>query len=156
MGAYARWRGLTKKEQRRVLTSAAVVVVMAAGIRVLGVRRMLRSVERRNPTNSDPQASGDPTELGIAVDRAGRYVPGGSCLPRSLALAWMLRRRGVTATVRVGVRTADGFEAHAWVECNGIAVDDAPRRREGYAPLVDSSQFTVDSSKEPRTANRKQ
>jgi transglutaminase-like putative cysteine protease len=67
-----------------------------------------------------------------AVDRAGRYLAGGTCLPKSIALAWMLRGMGVDATVRIGVRIDAGFEAHAWVESNGVAVESVP---DGYAPI---------------------
>ena len=71
-----------------------------------------------------------------AVDRAGRYVPGGTCLPKSLALAWMLRRRGVSAAVRIGVRTAGGFEAHAWVEVEGVALPAPDGAADRFAAIM--------------------
>ena len=51
------------------------------------------------------------------TERAGRYMPGGSCLARSLALVWLLRGHGMAADLRIGVTDADAFEAHAWVVC---------------------------------------
>jgi hypothetical protein len=45
----------------------------------------------------------------------------------------MLRGSGVAAAVRIGVKTAGRFEAHAWVECNGVAVETVPP---GYAPIL--------------------
>jgi transglutaminase-like putative cysteine protease len=74
-----------------------------------------------------------------AIERAGRYGPAGTCLPKSLALAWMLRGRGVAATVRIGVRTAGGFEAHAWVECEGVAVTEPSGVGDRFLPILTSS-----------------
>ena len=122
MGAFARWRALTGNEQRLTMKSGMVIGAAVVALRAFGVERALRIASR--PIRGSVRAViGD---VVTAVDRAGRYVPGGTCLPKSLALAWMLRGRGLAATVRIGVRTAGGFEAHAWVECNGVAVETVP------------------------------
>jgi Transglutaminase-like superfamily len=42
------------------------------------------------------------------------------CLVRSLVLAALLARRGIFATVVIGVRFDPSFDAHAWVELNSI------------------------------------
>src|SRR5262245_26786974 len=48
-----------------------------------------------------------------------------TCLPQSLVLWSLLRREGTDSALRVGVRkTPSGLEAHAWVECNGVALND--------------------------------
>ena len=151
MGAYARWRALTRREKRLILDSAAAVSVAVLGIRLFGLQRALRTASRGvAPRRISHDEICDRV---TALDRASRYIPGGTCLPQSLALAWLLRRRGIPVSVRIGTRNDNGrFEAHAWVEYEGVAVNDAPP---GYAALIDSSQFTVDSSKELQTANRK-
>ncbi len=61
-----------------------------------------------------------------ALDRAARCGPGHpSCLPRALALWWLLRRRGIPADLRIGARRAAGrLEAHAWVEHDGQVLGD--------------------------------
>jgi hypothetical protein len=46
-----------------------------------------------------------------------------NCFPRALTTYVMLRRMGVHATLRIGVR-ARPFAGHAWVEVNGAAVAD--------------------------------
>lgn len=47
-----------------------------------------------------------------------------ACLPRSLALARMISRRGAPAEVKLGVSLAGGtLQAHAWVETNGERQD---------------------------------
>jgi hypothetical protein len=58
--------------------------------------------------------------LGRAVGRTLRFLPTDTrCLIRSLVLTEMLSRRGIQASVVIGVRSDDGFEAHAWVEHRG-------------------------------------
>jgi transglutaminase-like putative cysteine protease len=114
--------------------SALAVVTAATLMRVISVQRVLRYASRpvRGPAIDDH-------EIGIriaAMERAGRYVPGATCLTKSLALAWLLRRRGIAAQVRVGVRTADGFESHAWVDLDGVALTDDRDTKGRFAELT--------------------
>jgi hypothetical protein len=61
--------------------------------------------------------------LGHAVCRTLGVLPGDTrCLVRSLVLTRLLARRGITAKLVIGARTAPDFSAHAWVECDGRAV----------------------------------
>jgi hypothetical protein len=53
------------------------------------------------------------------------------CLPRSLALAATLRQRGVEADLCIGVVDIP-FSAHAWVESDGILLNDTLAKREEY------------------------
>lgn len=78
----------------------------------------------------DAAASSEPADgfapaAVVAVDRAGRYMPGTSCLVKSLALTRILRQTGLPAAVRFGVSGASTFQAHAWVDCAGTALTDA-------------------------------
>ncbi|MEM7737225.1 MAG: lasso peptide biosynthesis B2 protein [Deinococcota bacterium] len=50
---------------------------------------------------------------------------GANCLPRSLAIYVALRKRGVPAVFCSGMRRTGGkLEGHAWVEVNGIVLDE--------------------------------
>lgn len=67
-----------------------------------------------------------------AADRHGPVHP--SCLVKSLTLWWLLARQGIPSELRVGVRKEGGnFEAHAWVEREGIAVNEPEERHHHYA-----------------------
>jgi hypothetical protein len=67
--------------------------------------------------------------LGRAVARTLGMLPSDTrCLIRSLVLTEMLSRRGIESALVIGVRTDDGFEAHAWVEHGG-------------APLLPDAEF---------------
>jgi len=57
-----------------------------------------------------------------------------TCLEESLALWWLLRRQGIGSDLRVGVRKdGEKFEAHAWVERDGIALNEPEARHQHYA-----------------------
>lgn len=63
--------------------------------------------------------------LGRAVVRILSLLPGDTrCLVRSLVLTRLLARRGIPARLVIGARTTPAFLAHAWVECDGVAVLD--------------------------------
>ena len=74
-----------------------------------------------------------------AVRRATRYYWRRrlDCLPRSLTIYLLLRRRNIPATLRIGVKRYP-FGAHAWVECEGRVLDDlrSTWRREPYVPII--------------------
>ena len=57
--------------------------------------------------------------------RHGLYRP--TCLPRSLALWWVLKGHGIETDLRVGVKPAThALEAHARVELHGQPLNDDP------------------------------
>lgn len=80
----------------------------------------------RTPVSSGPV--GLPAALG-AFARAENFFhmrkAPQDCLPRSLALFRFLRRCGIPAEHRIGVRRFP-FGAHAWVEVDGRIVHDRP------------------------------
>lgn|GEM_PF-731753 len=74
----------------------------------------------------------------LAVHRAARYgVFRPRCLTRAIALERMLVRRGLPATVQIGVRREAGaLEAHAWVELHGRVLGDHPEHVARFSPLA--------------------
>lgn len=66
-----------------------------------------------------------------------RGIVRGNCLSRSIALCWLLRRRGIPAQLRIGARKiGNQLEAHAWVEVAGRAINDADDVQTRYAPFA--------------------
>lgn len=60
-----------------------------------------------------------------------------SCLTRSLALAWLLRRRGAGVALHIGVkRQDDGVAGHAWLEWRGEVLYDPSGEATQYAALA--------------------
>ena len=57
-----------------------------------------------------------------------------TCLEESLTLWYLLRRQGIPACLRIGVRKEnEKFEAHAWVEHGGEALNQDEAMHRHYA-----------------------
>lgn len=83
----------------------------------------------RSRTRASAESVAEARGIARRLGRACRVLPWEpSCLVRALALKRLLDRRGMAGTrVRVGVRRQNGdFSAHAWLECEGVLVGDAP------------------------------
>lgn len=122
--AMTRWQDIKalKRQDWSVLTVCWVAFPFAALlIRARGIQA-LRRLSR--PPAGTPRA--DPRRVAALVDACARRSPiAVSCLTRSAVLAWLLRRRGIAARLRVGVRILDGrMEAHAWLEHEGVPLND--------------------------------
>lgn len=85
-----------------------------------------------------------PESLLDRVDQVARLVRAaasrgpyrGSCLQQSLTLWWLLRRQKIESDIRFGARRDDRrFEAHAWVEFRGIALNEEPEEHNTFAPF---------------------
>lgn len=112
-------------------------------VRVFGVRSLHDALVRATAARVSPSAnagsgaSARVSEVASVVAMAARHALGDStCLHRSLALWWILRRRGFDGRLRMGVRRGDpSFEAHAWVDYAGVVLNDDPEVERRYEPL---------------------
>jgi hypothetical protein len=116
------WR-LHAPERRLLVTSWLVVAAARAALWVTPFRILHRAVERRvvdGPAVSGPSA----LRIGWAVSTASRYVPRASCVTQAVAAQLLLQRAGHVSSLRLGAACGPHgeFEAHAWVECDGIVV----------------------------------
>jgi hypothetical protein len=137
--AWHTWRDLPAPDRRLVLQLVALLPAVAAAIRIFGLRRVCRFLSRHPVIGegagaSDAQGAREAARL---VNAIACRIPGRpNCLTRSVTLWWILRRRGTDSALRIGVRTADGrFEAHAWVELDGLVVNDDADIAHRFAPF---------------------
>jgi hypothetical protein len=66
--------------------------------------------------------------------RHGLFRP--TCLPQSLVLWWLLRRQRLTGKLHIGVRPEPNrLEAHAWVEFQGLVLNDSEDVARRFAPF---------------------
>lgn len=74
-----------------------------------------------------------------SVRLASRLLPGQlACLPRSLVLAAMLQKRGVSAKLELGVeKQSNTLFSHAWVSVDGKMVGEAQRVASDFNVLQD-------------------
>ena len=130
---WSAWQRLTPAERRATLGALLLLPAVAAATRVIRLPRILRWSESTASLDRDLTAD----QLVRAVARAARYGPyAGNCLSQSLVLMRLLRRSGIESTLRLGARTGDGtMEAHAWVETDGVVLNDGPDVAARFAPF---------------------
>jgi hypothetical protein len=117
---------------RLPLAAEATAFLAAASVRLLlnpntRTASLLGDVK---PAAQDA-AAGAPSEeilrIGRAVERVAAVLPWHPvCLPRAVAVASMLRRRGVDCRAHLGVTSTDPPEAHAWVTVGEVVVQGGP------------------------------
>jgi hypothetical protein len=151
VATWRRFAALPVDERRLVREAAARLSAAWVGLRVMGFQRMRGRAEslRRASDGGDGSA-----ELALArmvtraEESAARHLffrP--NCLVQSLALLRMLRMRGIDAELRLGARNVTGkFEAHAWVELGGVALNDATETGAAFVPFEETGAAAPDAS----------
>jgi hypothetical protein len=129
------YRALPAREQKVLLASLALLPFFWLGLRLAGLRRFQAWLDRSPVAQRTSLTQAEAAALGVAVNRAANHVFGPvTCLTRSLLLRWLLRRYGTTSDLCIGVRLEQGeFAAHAWVEKDGIPLNDRPEFAARYA-----------------------
>ena len=119
--------------RRFPLAAEAAITLAVASLRLLWHPRSKTSAllgEARpsvalGPVRSD--VSDETMRIGRAVERVAAVLPWHPvCLPRAVAVASMLRRRGVECRAHLGVTSTAPPEAHAWVTVGGVVVQGGP------------------------------
>ena len=135
-----RFRALSAAQQRTLLAAWAWLPLFWLSLRLLGLSRFRALLQAASP----PPVGGiltirDIQAFGESVNIAARLTPfPATCLTRSLLLNWMLQRRGVHSDLRIGVHLARGtLFAHAWVECDGVPVNDRAEIATEFAPFAE-------------------
>lgn len=140
---YGQFQRLSGPERRLVVQAFLLLPLVALGIRLLPVRRWHSVLTCLAPTAQEP--AGTPIETVVQQARAtarlirvaaGHGLCRAQCLEQSLALWWLLRRQGLATDLRIGVRKEAGrFEAHAWVEHQGVVLNDRHDIPQCFAPF---------------------
>jgi hypothetical protein len=137
-------RALSWTSRGLLIEAAFAIPAMHVLVRVFGVGpvhdALVKVTSARVKVHVDDGAGGATRvgEVARVVAMAARHAPGDhTCLHRSMALWWMLRRRGFDGRLRMGVRKGDAaFEAHAWVNHAGVVLNDDPDVEHRYEPLA--------------------
>jgi transglutaminase superfamily protein len=128
------WHRVRRAVQLAAMTGQAWLALVTFDLAVLaGFARVHHHVRRcrvRHRTSS-PVTS----DIVWAVDEACVwYVKRAACLQRSAVATWLLRRQGIHAELVIGYRPIP-FESHAWVEVNGLVVNDRPQYKKVFSVL---------------------
>lgn len=133
-----RFSALGRTARGLFLRAAALLPLISFSLRVRGFRKTQALLQGLFPTSNEEADSSLPRriELTVRMVRAAvRHSIGHpTCLEESLALWWLLGRQGIVSEVRIGVRKQnEKFEAHAWVESAGTALNEPESLHAHYA-----------------------
>ena len=142
-----RFRALEPRARGLFLRAAVLLPFISLSLRFRGFRATQSSLQKRLPAPissvsvqfGGTQADGtqaQPIILTARMVRSAAHRTWGNpaCLEQSLALWWLLGRQGISSSVRIGTRkNEEKFEAHAWVECDGVALNEPEEAHKHYA-----------------------
>jgi hypothetical protein len=137
-----RFKALEPTARGLFARAAVLLPFISLSLRLRGFRATQSSLQRRLPKSvsnlfdQSCRTQADATALTARMVRSAAHRTWGSpaCLEQSLALWWLLGRQGIASSVRIGTRkTEQKFEAHAWVECDGIALNEPEDAHKNYA-----------------------
>lgn len=132
-------RLILRSERLELVRSIADVVTVTVSLQRHGAARLLRPSDSPFPTAVDAADAMSVAERLDCVFAAMPFAP--TCLRRSLALRRTLQRQGIEAPLTIGVRRGHaGIEAHAWVEVDGVPVNDDPDAVSSYS-IISSGDF---------------
>ena len=137
-----RFNTLPHGAKRDFVQALLLMPLIRASLRLRGFHATQRTLQLRVGRGlavvSEAVAADETTQVCRMVLAAARYsLISSTCLERSLALWWLLARRGIATQLRIGARkSGDRFEAHAWVERNGEAIGDPEGAHVHYAAFA--------------------
>jgi Transglutaminase-like superfamily len=129
-------RLINTKERHLLINSFILLALVKLGLLLLSfqtLRLLLANISQPNPKLEQTPLS----KIIWTVNASTNYMPGGAkCLARALTCQVLMKRRGYSPELRIGVAKNETgtLEAHAWVESQGKVVI-------GY--LADLSRFTI-------------
>jgi hypothetical protein len=138
MAALARFFALPAPERRRSYEAALLLLTVRIALALLPLPRALRLFGiAQGATGSGRIDPDQAARIGRAVARAARHVPFRAvCLQQAFAALLMLRRRGLAATVHLGLlRDGGELKAHAWSRCGEIPVT-GDSAASGFTPIA--------------------
>jgi hypothetical protein len=135
-----RFLALPRRERRTLLAALALLPLFRLALHLRGLQRLQARLHRAVPKGAAQPPLADLQRTGMLVNAASNRILGpDNCLTRSLYLWWLLRRRGVSCELRIGVKMKDGaLEAHAWVEHAGVPVNDRSDVGERFGAFDDA------------------
>ena len=151
-----RFRALAPEARKTFLRAAVLLPAISLSLKLRGFCATQQTLQDLSVA-SNSASSGNNIREDVAdseritravrmVNAAARYEWGGfTCLEKSLALWWLLRRDGTASRVRIGARKSAGkLEAHAWVERDGVALNEPLQEHRHYATF--DAAFPLQSS----------
>lgn len=119
------------------------------------VRKALLARERGNepPQETSVRDDSEAKLIAWAVNRASRFVPRATCLTQALAASFLMQRRGIRCSLKIGVAKGAGnqFQAHAWLDLEGRVILGG-QESDAFTPLVEIGTRTPMLHRSPKSA----
>jgi hypothetical protein len=133
--------GLPWQDQALLAEAALALLAVKLWLLVGGVHHCLAFFDAVRRHRGGQPVREDLARIDLAVRRASAHLPFQfTCLRQSLAIIWLLARRGIKAELRFGAKlNAGALEAHAWVVALEFqwSFDVCPEG--GFVPLQNGS-----------------
>lgn len=128
------WR-LSGSDRRLLLDAAIWLAAYRVALWVLPWNRLAAPRPLRDAQPSQPVSV---ERMEWAVRTASRRIPAANCLTAALALHHLMTRARYDSSIHIGVAKtpARGFEAHAWVEHDGVTLLNSAGEIAHYARLL--------------------
>jgi|SRR5271169_3453207 len=137
---FERYRALDP-EARKLFGHAVILLPrIALSLRMRGFKKTKDALQKKLPLTSSQRTRNETTAK--LVQKTCRMVRAGArygifhpaCLVESLTLWYLLQKQSIPASLRIGVRKlSEQFEAHAWVEYAGEALNQSEEQHQHYA-----------------------
>jgi hypothetical protein len=129
------YRNFSIAERRLVRTALPLLCFARVALWILPLRRVRSAADRLSRVR---RARRDISErqVGWAIRVASHYVPRATCLAQGVAAQILLSRYGYASRLHIGVALENRFEAHAWVESNGLVVVGGAEESARYTPIL--------------------
>ncbi len=137
-----KFQKLSGFERKLLLQALFLLPATALALRLFGFKR-LRSLPAPIPNNETTRAETRAlAEQAQCIARMVRIAATygfyrANCLVQSLLLGRLLWLRGITSELHIGTRKEENhFQAHAWIECDGVPLNDSDDVRDNFATLA--------------------
>jgi len=133
-----RFSALERPARVLFVRAAAVLPLISLSLRLRGFRKTQAFLQKflSLPSYSTDTSASSRADLTVRMVRAAVRNSLGhpTCLDESMTLWWLLERQGIGAELKVGVRKdGEKFEAHAWVERDGVALNEPESKHKHFA-----------------------
>ena len=139
---FRRFSVLDPEARKLFLRAAALLPFVGMSLHMRGYKKtqawLQKRLEGRKVSALDAGSPGEFVHKICRMVRAAEHhgLTRSTCLEESLALWYLLGRQNISSRIRVGVRRQAGkFEAHAWVEYAGEALNQPEELHRHYAPF---------------------
>lgn len=139
---------LTLWELLLLLKAACLLPFIELGLRLFKYKTIQTVLDYGLPVNifdRSHEAVAKARQIANIVRIAAAQIPVvATCLPQSLVLCRLVQLQGIGCNLRLGAHVENGnLKAHAWVEVDGVPVNDTEDVRERFSPLSLKAPYDI-------------